>query len=278
MSVEAARAYAPTRVLVVVTDTVAGSELIDGLGDRVRDTESTQVLVIAPAVERTAFRHVLGDVDAASEEAGRRLEISLRELNRAGIAALGQIGDSDPLVAAEDALRQFGADEVLVVARAEDQARWFEHGLFERVQEELRPAVRLVAVRHEEGESMPHLASVEESLPGRRPGPGAERELSLSSNLPQVTRGDLTSIIVAIVGTIAVIVLAATGPGAESAGGAAQILIAMGVALINMAHVVGLTLLESVHARGGLQRFFRNLSMTATPLAVLANGLITLLG
>jgi hypothetical protein len=106
---------------------------------------------------------------------------------------------------------------------------------------------------------------------------GAEQELSLSPNLPPIARGDLASILIAIVGTIVVIVLAAAGPGAESAGGAAQILIAMGVALVNMAHVVGLTLLESVHARGGLQRFFRNLSMTATPLAIVANGLITLL-
>lgn len=274
---EAARAYSPARVLVVVTDTVAGSELIDGLGERVRDTESTEVIVIAPAVERTAFRHVLGDVDIATEEAGRRLEISLRELNRAGIAALGEVGDSDPLVATEDALRQFGADEVLVVARAEDQARWFEHGLFERAQEELRPAVRLIAVRHEEAEKTPHLASVEESGPGHRTAAGAEQELSFSPNLPRITRGDLASILIAIVGTIVVIVLAATGPGAESAGGAAQILIAMGVALVNMAHVVGLTLLESVHARGGPQRFFRDLSMAATPLAVVVNGLITLL-
>jgi len=275
--VEAARAYAPTRVLVVVTDTVAGSELIGGLGEQVRDTESTEVIVIAPAVERTAFRHLLGDVDTATEEAGRRLEISLRELNRAGIAALGEVGDSDPLVATEDALRRFGADEVLVVARTDDQARWFEHGLFERAREELRPAMRLIAVRHDEGEKMPHLASVEEAGPGHRMGAGAEQELSLSPNLPRVTRGDLASILIAIVGTIVVIVLAAAGPGPESVGGAAQILIAMGIALINMAHVVGLTLLESVHARGGLQRSFRNLSMTATPLAIVVNGLITLL-
>ena len=71
--------------------------------------------------------------------------------------------------------------------------------------------------------------------------------------------------------------LAATGPSSESAGGAAQILIAMGVALINMAHVVGLLLLESVNYHGGWQRFFRNLSLTATPLAILANALISIL-
>jgi hypothetical protein len=52
----------------------------------------------------------------------------------------------------------------------------------------------------------------------------------------------------------------------------------MSLALINMAHVVGLTLLESVRYRGGWQRFFRNLSLTATPLAIAANLLLTLFG
>jgi hypothetical protein len=101
--------------------------------------------------------------------------------------------------------------------------------------------------------------------------------LKLSPNLPRLTRGDLAGILIAVVGTIAAIVLAATGPSADSAAGAAQILIAMAVSLINMAHVVGLLLLESVHYRGGWQHFFRNLSLTVTPLAIVANLLLTLL-
>jgi len=43
-----------------------------------------------------------------------------------------------------------------------------------------------------------------------------------------------------------------------------------------MAHVVGLTLFESVHYRGGFARLFRTLSMVGTPAAVLANLLIVL--
>jgi hypothetical protein len=35
-------------------------------------------------------------------------------------------------------------------------------------------------------------------------------------------------------------------------------------------------LLESVHYRGGWQRFFSRLSLTATPLAILASALITI--
>ena len=265
-----------TRILIVATDELAGPELIGELRNHIGKPDLTEVMVISPAVEKTAFRHALGDVDTASMEAGRRLEASLDELGRAGIQAFGEVGDSDPLIAAGDALRQFVADEVLIVAHAEDQARWFEDELFERAKTELRPAVRMVTLRHEGSEEPPHLAGIVESGPGRGPEPG--HELGLSSNLPPLTRGGVAGILVAIVGTIVAIVLAATGPGSDSAGGAAQILIAMAVALINMAHVVGLILLESVHYRGGWQRFFRNLSMVATPLAICANALITLLG
>jgi hypothetical protein len=266
------------RVLVLATDEVVGPELIGELRRHLGELGATEVLVISPAVEETAFRHALGDVDAASAEAERRLQKSLGELDRAGISALGEVGDSDPLVAAEDALRQFAADEVLIVAHTEEEGRWFESGLFERARTELLPAVRMVTVRSDEAQGAPHLAGVEQSGPGRQPEPGAERELHLSPNLPQLTRADLAGILIAIVGTIVAIILAATGPGSDSPGGAAQILIAMAVALINMAHVVGIVLLESVHYRGGWQRFFSRLSLVATPSAIVANALISLLG
>lgn len=264
-----------SRVLVVVTDELSGRDVIAELQRHLRDEGPSEVMVIAPAVEKTAFRHALGDVDSAVAEARGRLDASLAELRGAGISAMGEVGDSDPLTAAKDALRRYPADEVLIVAHAEDQARWFEDGLFERAQEALYPALRMVEVRHE-GDGEPHLAGIEEAGPGRKDR--REKELELSPNLPRLTRGDLAGIVIAIVGTIAAIVIAATGPGVESTGGAAQILIAMAVALINMAHVVGLVLLESVNYHGGWQRFFRNLSLTATPLAILVNALISILG
>lgn len=102
-------------------------------------------------------------------------------------------------------------------------------------------------------------------------------EIELSPNLPPFTRGDLIAVLVAIVGTIAAIVLAATGPSVQSAAGAAQILIAIAISLINMAHVVGLLLFESVSYHGLGQSFFRTLSTIATPAAVIANLMISLL-
>ncbi len=55
---------------------------------------------------------------------------------------------------------------------------------------------------------------------------------------------------------------------------AAAIGIAIGVALVNMAQVVGLVLFESVRYRGGFAKLLRTLSLVGTPLAVLANLLI----
>ncbi|HEX3323794.1 MAG TPA: hypothetical protein VHR65_01465 [Solirubrobacterales bacterium] len=183
---EPAAVRSSTRILVIATDELAGPELIEEFRGRLRGAGPVEVMVIAPAVEKTVFHHALGDVDAAAMEAGRRLETSLDELRRAGIPALGEIGDSDPILAAEDALRLFVADEVLIVAHADDQARWFEDGLFERAKHALQPAVRMLAVWREEGEP-PHLAGVEESGPGREPAPDAERGPALWQRLFRAT-------------------------------------------------------------------------------------------
>lgn len=154
-------------VLVLLTGELTEPDLIEELRTRLLGRDS-KVVVVAPAVEKTAFHHALGDVDAASREARQRLDGSLSELKRHGIAAMGRVGDSDPVVAAEDALREYPADEVLIVGHSEDQARWFEDGLFERAREALYPAVRMVTVRREEGGSPAYITEVKESGPGRR--------------------------------------------------------------------------------------------------------------
>jgi hypothetical protein len=49
---------------------------------------------------------------------------------------------------------------------------------------------------------------------------------------------------------------------------ATTILIALGMALINLAHVVGLFLFQSVRYDGIFSRFFARLSLIGTPIAV----------
>jgi hypothetical protein len=265
-----------TRLLAIVTDAVEGPESIEAITGP-GETEDVEVRVVLPAVEESPFRHALGDVDVPAREASERLAVSLEELRRSGIAASGAVGDADPVLAAQDALREAPADEVVIFERSADQARWFEDGLFERAQEELPPPLRMVVVSAG-ANGAPHIVAVERA--GARPAglAGADSELEISKNLPRFSRGDLAGIAIGVLGTIVAIVLAAAGPGPQTAAGAAAILIAIGIALLNMAHVVGLVLLESVEHHGPLARFLRTLSLVGTPLAVLVNLILLLAG
>jgi len=169
---ESAGSSHPIRVLIVATEALRGPDLLDELRRDV-PLDRTKFMVVSPATERSQFDHGLGDVEGARREARQRLKASLEALSGLGISALGETGDGDPVVVAAEALRQYPADEVLIVAHADDQARWFESGLFQRAQETLYPAVRLIEMRYgDEGEG--HLVGVERAGAGRRRPGGAD--------------------------------------------------------------------------------------------------------
>lgn len=107
-----------TRVLVIATDDLSSPVLVDRLRKRHTLWGETEVMVVVPAVEHPRLRRLLGQVDPSADEAASNLARMLGELGRAGIPASGGIGDSDPLVATEEALREFDADEVLLTERA----------------------------------------------------------------------------------------------------------------------------------------------------------------
>jgi hypothetical protein len=257
------------RLLAIVTDAVEGRDSIDALAGG-GPQDDLEVRLVMPAVEESPLRHAFGDVDGPARRAEERLEASLEELRRSGVAASGTVGDSDPVLAAQDALRESPADEVVLFEHAGEEARWFENGLFERAREELPSPVRMVVLKAgERGAS--HVVGIEEDAV---PLDEAPSEIEISGNLPRFSRVDFGGMVVGVVGTIVTVVLAAAAAvqsGSAVGWSAVAILIAIGVALINMAHVVGLTLFESVHYRGGWERFFHTLALVGTPLAVLAN-------
>jgi hypothetical protein len=265
-------ATAPRRLLAIVTDALEGPQPIEEIRRAGNGGGTTEVRLVVPAVEATAFRHALGDVDEPKKRAEERLQVSLERLREAGVGASGEVGDPDPVQAAQDALLKAPADEVVIFERESTQARWFEQGLFERAKESLRPPLRMV-VLHSGESGGEQVVAVEEAGPGTAAGDEDEVELPISHNMPQVPRRDLAGMAMAIIGTIAAIVLAAAAAAgsAETGWNAAAIGIAIAIALVNMAHVVGLTLFESVHYHGGFARLFRTLSLVGTPAAVLIN-------
>lgn len=116
------------RVLVVANETAAGASMLEALR---RTAGPTEVLVVAPALT-SPLRDWIADAGGARSAAEARLQRSLAELESAGFSVHGSIGDGDPLVAIEDALRTFGADEILVSTHPAGSSRWLEQDVVGR--------------------------------------------------------------------------------------------------------------------------------------------------
>ena len=122
----------PRRILVVANETVAGRAL---RGEVVLRAEpDALVLVVCPALN-SPIRHWASDEDHARAEAQKRLDGSLAELARAGVAARGEVGDADPIQAIEDALRTFGADEIILSTHPPGRSNWLEKDVVGRARD-----------------------------------------------------------------------------------------------------------------------------------------------
>jgi hypothetical protein len=99
------------RILVLALDAVA-PDVVDAIR-RASAQRTVEVLVVCPA-PASSLRHWTSDIDEARARAHRTLEESLARFRDEGIEARGEVGDEDPVRAIEDALRVFGADEIVV--------------------------------------------------------------------------------------------------------------------------------------------------------------------
>lgn len=260
------------RVIAILTDNLHGSEPVEEILANA-DQDGVELRVVVPATEANALRHTLGDIDEPKHEAEQRLERALGTLRENGIEVSGEVGDPDPVQAAQDALLKSPADEVLIFEHCEEQSKWYEEGLLEKAQEGIEPPLRVIAVETGDDDHPDHVVNVEETGQGTI-NPIADKEIGGGAYIPGMTRSDFTGIVAGITGTVIVAVLAAavaSGSGHESGWEAVAILIAIGVALANLAHVVGITLFETVAYRGGFAKFFRTLALVFTPLAIVVN-------
>jgi GABA permease len=132
------------RILVVANETVGGQALREEIRQR-SEGYHAEVLVVTPALN-SPLRHFTSDVDGAREDARRRLDQSLGRLREAGIEARGEVGDGDPLQAIEDALRTFGADEVIVSTHPEGRSHWLERGVVTGARERFEVPITHVVV------------------------------------------------------------------------------------------------------------------------------------
>jgi hypothetical protein len=132
-------------VLVIANDVLSGEELRTRIiGEACGRVELD---VLAPVLA-SRVHHGVSDIDRELKEARTRLERSLRWAHAQGIAARGEVGDPSATTAIEDELRDFGADEVIVVTHPSEQLTWQEREELERLRGELDvPVVQVAAPR-----------------------------------------------------------------------------------------------------------------------------------
>lgn len=261
------RSTASLKVLLVADEAFRGTEFLDELRRHIdgRSAE-VEVFVIAPALAGSGLEHELASFDEPIKEAGSRLETVLAELKGVGIEAVGEVGDGDPVVAIGDGLREFEADEIIVVAHGDDNRAYAEKGLWARIQHEFRqPLVELVVGPADGDGSAPAVVDVQ------RDGGRAvteEEEIERTRNLPPLTRRDVTGMLVGFLGTIALgLIAVAAGtddPDGISGAAAVILLLAIGAFLLNAAHIVGLLFFQSVRYTGIWERFMARLAMSYT--------------
>jgi nucleotide-binding universal stress UspA family protein len=121
------------RILVIANETVGGERLQEEIRRRSEGYDE-QVLVVCPALN-SPLRHWASDEDDARVQAQKRLDASLARLRAAGVEAKGEVGDAEPVQAMEDALRLFGADEIIISTHPEGRSNWLEKGIVETARE-----------------------------------------------------------------------------------------------------------------------------------------------
>jgi len=132
------------RILVIANETVGGHTLRSMILEKSLDVRE-EVLVVTPALN-SPLKTWVSDEDGARAAAQERLDDSLAKLADAGVQARGEVGDGDPLQAIEDALRTFGADEIIISTHPEGRSNWLERGVVENARERFAVPITHVVV------------------------------------------------------------------------------------------------------------------------------------
>ena len=112
------------KLLLITSEPVSAEQVRSVVGEE--EADHVEVMVVAPALQKSALRFWVSDADEAIAQAEQVSRQTVEDLGDAGIAARGDTGESDPLSAIEDALRTFPADRVVVFTRPESDQHYRE--------------------------------------------------------------------------------------------------------------------------------------------------------
>ena len=129
------------RTLVVANQTVSGEPLLDLLRKKAEEDGPRQFIVILPQSNED---------EGGSEEASRRLAHTLKELEEAGLDAIGQVVHPDPFTAVQNALQFYAPDDIVISTVPETRSGWLRGDLISRVEAASGKPVEHVVVEQQE--------------------------------------------------------------------------------------------------------------------------------
>ena len=135
---------------MLTAEPISADVLREAAGDAASMVQDAEVLVVSPALTGSSLRFWMSDADDAIAHAEGTAEESVERLTDAGIDAAGDTGESDPLVALQDALATFDADRIVVFVHPEGERDYLEDGFAEMAQQRFGIPVAVREITAEE--------------------------------------------------------------------------------------------------------------------------------
>jgi len=110
---------------VLTSEPITAQQLRGALGSDA-DPSQAQVMVVAPALQKSGFKFWLSDADDAIARAEWVRRETVEQLDEAGVPATSDTGESDPETAIEDALKTFDADRIVLFTHEGEGQRYRE--------------------------------------------------------------------------------------------------------------------------------------------------------
>jgi hypothetical protein len=120
------------RLLVIAPEPVAPEQLADVVDEDLHDAE---IRVVTPALNDSRLAFWVSDPDEAIAKAESAEEETVGRLRAEGIDAAGKTGESDPMVALEDALATFPADRVVIFRHPAGEQAYLEDDVIDAARE-----------------------------------------------------------------------------------------------------------------------------------------------
>jgi hypothetical protein len=130
------------KIIALVSEPISGQALKSAVGG---DVEDAEVLVVAPALN-SKFKFLTSDADDAIARAEAVQEETVERLDEEGIDAAGDTGEADPLLALQDALQTYAADEIVLCVHGDRGRNWQEEGVVDEARERFGKPVKQLVV------------------------------------------------------------------------------------------------------------------------------------